>query len=193
MYTKLCKLTRFLILFCLLASFAWNPASSKAQNQAANAPVPILEQIDRFGGAISDFARNGDILYISVGQHIFVVDFSDPYSPVLLGQSRMLPAGIEAIDYKDGILYAAANIAGVLVLDVSQPSAPVLIGSLEGISYADSLTVSGEKLLVMDEIHRLVIFDISSPADPEQIGEYLSCPYHYRHRIPPGQDRIRSR
>jgi hypothetical protein len=51
-----------------------------------------------------------------------VIDASDAANPQLLGQSEPLPGLIRGIEVSEGIAYVAAEWAGLIIIDVSDPS-----------------------------------------------------------------------
>jgi len=70
--------------------------------------------------------------------------------------------------------YAYLGLAsGVLMLDVSDPAAPVLLGrpeALQGVT--DGLHTSGRSSVARYGHSGLVILDLSEPGQPAQVGEY---------------------
>jgi len=64
--------------------------------------------------------------------------------------------------------YLIVGVAGLLILDVSDPAAPREIGSHSTTGYAQAVAVSGKYAYVADRGGGLVIVDVSNPAAPVQ-------------------------
>jgi hypothetical protein len=78
---------------------------------------------------------------------------------------------------KDDIAYlSVANEPGpseLLILDVSDPSNPVELGSYDEIGYPDQLAVVDEIVFITDRFGPLHIINVTDPSNPEKIGEYV--------------------
>ena len=94
-----------------------------------------------------------------------IVDVSDPSLPVILGSDPQ--PGLQLVVSGD-YAYVAAYPVGLRVYDVSSPGAPVEVNMIT-MGVAD-VEVANNLLYVTDG-YRLVVFDLSDPASPSQIGE----------------------
>ncbi len=63
---------------------------------------------------------------------------------------------------------------GLVLIDVSDPSNPVELGSLEDEDFPIKLDVEGDIVYVADQFGSLRIIDASDPTNPVQIGEYVN-------------------
>jgi len=61
----------------------------------------------------------------------------------------------------------------LLILDVSDPSNPIKIGSFDDIGYPDQLAVVNEIVFITDRFGPLCIINATDPSNPEKIGEYV--------------------
>jgi hypothetical protein len=68
--------------------------------------------------------------------------------------------------------YVADGSGGLLILDVSNPAAPLRTGSLKTPGYAQAVAVSGTTAFVADWKSGLAAIDVSNPASPSLIGSY---------------------
>jgi hypothetical protein len=120
-------------------------------------------------------ALEGTTAYIGFGPRLFVVDVSDPSEPRLLGRSDILPNMASGIDVVNGLAYLAAGWAGLVVLDVSDPAAMLVVSEgpnypSDQPAYAQSVTVDGDTAFVVDHNRfdgqtTLLLFDVSDPAE----------------------------
>ena len=61
---------------------------------------------------------------------------------------------------------------GLVILDVSNPAAPKLVGSYNTAGYAWGVAVSGNYAYIADGVSGLVIVDVTNPAAPKLTGSY---------------------
>jgi len=70
----------------------------------------------------------------------------------------------------DHVAYVAGGTRGLQVVDVSNPSEPVLLGSYDTPGFAKGVTVSGNVVYVADGDGGLETLDVSNPAKPLLLG-----------------------
>jgi len=68
--------------------------------------------------------------------------------------------------------YVADSWKGLQVIDISDPSFPSIIGSLETIGAAGHISVVGSYAYISCAYSGLVIIDVSIPSTPQYIGKY---------------------
>jgi uncharacterized protein (TIGR03437 family) len=131
------------------------------------------------GSNIWALAANSSLALASLGDRLAVIDISSPGAPVLKSTisdftplfSGSLPFEVEFFNEIEavalnGTMGIAAVNSAIVLLDLSAPSAPVLLSSA-GLSFdADSLAVNGSTLIVGGEIAGVMTVDISSPTRP---------------------------
>lgn len=147
-----------------------------------NPHQPVVLSSGRFIGAASSIAISGNYVYMAgyaSGQSgLLVIDVSNPSNPTQTGffsvndvPGQWSVYAFWTVRACGSYICVAADSAGVLVLDVSDPANPEVVTSiLAGTSIAQSLTVDGDRMYVVDEMQGLVVLDISDPLHPEQIG-----------------------
>ncbi|MCA9750634.1 MAG: T9SS type A sorting domain-containing protein [Gemmatimonadetes bacterium] len=94
---------------------------------------------------------------------LFVIDFTNPGSPIVIGQTTA-PHTTNGLTLANGMLYAYGDRA-FCVIDVSNPAAPVYVGSggATNIQLANVVAID-EKLIALETI--------PSPDPPYAAGEY---------------------
>ena len=109
-----------------------------------------------------------------------IVDITDPANPVELGywpltteSDRIPPPRVEDVavrceDELGCIAYLAAGTGGLCLVDVSDPAAPVEIGSHETPGLADNLVVDGAMVYLVDGDLR--IMNVSDPSAIAEVG-----------------------
>jgi hypothetical protein len=75
--------------------------------------------------------------------------------------------------------YVADNDAGVLVFDITDPTNPLLKGSINTPSYAYQVKVQGNYAYVAAHSAGMRVLDISNPANPTEIGSYFVSGYNF--------------
>lgn len=100
-----------------------------------------------------------------------VIDVSQPQSPQNAG-TFSLPQGvtIEDIVLSGNYAYAAADTQGFLILDISNPNSPSVVGSVQTPIRATGIAVSGSHAYVTAWGGALYVIDISNPYAPRIVG-----------------------
>lgn len=115
------------------------------------------------------FYENGYV-YIPTGSHVSLIDVSDPSNPFFVS-SRGVSSSVEDIFVVDGLAYVAANAAGFVILDFTDPENPVRLGDID-IGYGAAVAVAGTLAYVAASADGLKIIGVSDPSDPILLGTY---------------------
>ena len=103
------------------------------------------------------------------------------------GPSQGIPSWVTDVKSSGSLLYAATVIKGILIFDVSEPSAPTLVGqyvvpggtdSTETFTNVHNVTLSpdGDTIYAINQSHwrsDLRLIDVSDPSAPREVGRYL--------------------
>jgi hypothetical protein len=84
-----------------------------------------------------------------------------------------IPDNIKAVVWSGSYLYLARAIEGLLILDIGNPVAPVLVGEMDPyptVTEITSLAVSGSHAYLGANNGNLSILDVSDPAQPQPAG-----------------------
>jgi len=128
---------------------------------------------------IRNVYMNGHYLYTAGscgGDSVNIIDVSDPYNPVFKGTVRDSRLDSTKISYTDGkYVYTTSVWAKTLVIvDVSHPESPFVVGSLYHDNFYDSQKVAkyGKYLYVIgsDSPEGITIIDVSDPTAPSYVG-----------------------
>jgi hypothetical protein len=112
----------------------------------------------------------GNYAYV-IDPEIKIVDVSNPYNSFIIG--------IIDIDSVSGIA-VSGNFAyvthpdGLTIVDVSDPSDPVTVSSLDSPDYASDIAVSGQYAYISyygDPSSSLKVVDVSNPLNPQIVGD----------------------
>jgi hypothetical protein len=125
----------------------------------------------------------GSIAYAVDGVFVRIVDFSDPANPVLRASLNTGTASAtRGIDVAGGLAYVTAmrDVAlpeggfsgGLLIVDVSNPSSPVVIGRASAPGQPLDVTVVGMTAYIAGESKGLSVLDVSDPLAPRLLGSY---------------------
>ena len=106
------------------------------------------------------------------GKGVWVVDVDDEENLMVNGryaleEDSLYPAKIVV---QDNIAYSL-HYNGLHLLDVSQPTAPVLLGQYSTDNYLQDLTVRGDTVYLIGW-NGLEIVNVADPANPQQIGSF---------------------
>jgi hypothetical protein len=129
-----------------------------------------LQMVGQVGGRTEDVAVQGDYAYVAVGLRLVVLDVSQPITLTEVGSTTPFPQFVEGVTISDTLAYAADGIAGLRIVDVSDPAAPVEVGAYDTPGYAEGVAVAGQYAYVADGHYGLRIVDVSNPADPAEVA-----------------------
>jgi len=114
-----------------------------------SAGVGAADEVDvtfegHLGGATYAVAVSGNYAYIGQGQDIVVLDVSSPDSPVELG--RVTTSGfVYDVAVSGDYAYVADYPNGLVIVDISDKSAPTIAGSYDTAGYAaQCVAISGD-------------------------------------------------
>jgi len=139
-----------------------------------------MSEIASVGGSYSRFVESGGYLYAWQSSYgtLSVIDVRDPYHPVKLG-SFTVPDSFKINDVAltGSLAYIAVSDYGCMIVDVSNPGNPQLVGYCSPEDTWD-VDISGRyAYLIIVDYHSSTFFtlrvlDIINPLAPVQVGEY---------------------
>jgi len=156
-----------------LTGFVENPAGLASSTQTQN-----VELVGHIGGATNAVWVRGSYAFLGEGPSLSILDISDPSSPSRVGKTAPVSAPtqshsdsvcVKEIVVKEDYAYLAAGGAGLVVVDISDPADPVLVGRLN--RSVRGVDVAGDYAYLADA-YGLGIIDISDPTAPTEIGSY---------------------
>ena len=134
----------------------------------------------QMGGITQALMQEGNTLYLGMGLHVEVLDVSDPKAITHLGSSPLLPEFIESISSDGkGHLYVACGSGGLQILDVSNPSAPVILGSYDTRGFTEGVALFNQYVVLADGPQGVQILDVSNPKSPRYVAEAYPLAYTY--------------
>ena len=147
-------------------------ATDTGQQPARN--VDLISQLDT---PRSTVAVQGTYAYVGAGRWLVVLDGSDPTDPTVVSRTAVQGEWPHN-DIIQGI-YIAGNYAllvirydGLQVIDISDPSAPVKVGTYDVAGWVNDLYVVGTFAYVATSAGALQVLDISDPTAVRQVGYY---------------------
>lgn len=150
-------------------------------------------------GAGNDLAFHGDHAFVSThnnGMH--VINISDPHAPVEVAVVECNGKDIDVREIKGRVIVTissqsgdkcpdAAPKGGIRLVDVTIPKEPVVLGQVPlkygshthtpygstGLIYNSAYNLAGNPRASPMDHHRSEIIDVSDPADPKVVGEFM--------------------
>ncbi|WP_321419932.1 PGF-pre-PGF domain-containing protein [uncultured Methanomethylovorans sp.] len=132
-----------------------------------------------FGGSISNVVVVGNYAYAAQGQDMLVIDVTKTSNPSEVGKLTTLSL-INSIVVEGNYAYIANGDNGLQVVDITNPTAPTIVGTYtynSGAAYG--VTVANNYAYVANGNSGLVIVDITNPAAPTFKGRYDTPGYAY--------------
>ncbi|MCP4580191.1 MAG: T9SS type A sorting domain-containing protein [candidate division Zixibacteria bacterium] len=131
--------------------------------------IEILDHLYLYG-KIEEFTISGDYLYAAAGdQGLLIINIADMSNPILVGVFSTQDY-LNSVFVRDNIAYLAPANFTLQVVDVSAPTSPELIASLDGDSR--HVYVDGNYAFISGDNVKIV--DISNSYNPNIISEYDS-------------------
>jgi hypothetical protein len=127
-------------------------------------------------GQCSDVMVDGDRAYVPSNKAMYVIDISDPHHPSLMGQLTGYCTGVAAIDSQ---VVGLSRPGGVMLVDVSDPTAPISLTEINVRGNTDGIATFGprifipnrEQLQVINHEH-LAFPPITGRIDQSSLGAY---------------------
>ncbi len=102
---------------------------------------------------------------------LWVCNVSNPYAVTQPSPGYIdTPGNATAVLVDGGIAYVADGPSGIQIVDISDPSAPVIIGSADTPGNAVKLAMQGNTLFVADRTGGVQVFDVSTPTSPVAVA-----------------------
>ena len=91
------------------------------------------------------------------------------FTPTALG-SVAIPGYANNVDVNGGFAYVAAGATGLQVVNVGNPSSPVIVAALDTPGNANDVRVLGNRVYIADGSAGLRIIDVTNPVAPVTLG-----------------------
>ena len=139
----------------------------------SNPYLPVLVGTYGMSGMGGNVIVSGKYAYVTNPTGLSIIDISNPANPVLKGVNNDPRLQYSSVGFIAG-KYAYVTYAdpSLLIVDISDPTSPTIVGT-QGISgESDSVYVSGKYAYVTAGNEGLQIVDISNPTSPVLVGTY---------------------
>jgi hypothetical protein len=134
----------------------------------------VVGRMDSLGRG-HDVAVESGIAYVTRGEFLWVVDVSTPIHPTQVAKVE-LPSSAFGLDLSGHYCYVADWYGGIQVVDVSNPSAPRIVGSYPTqCAAAVDIVVRGQYAYYSDA-GGFGILDVSDPTQPTSVFYQLFVP-----------------
>jgi hypothetical protein len=131
---------------------------------------PVVVGACAIDGVVGPLAVSGSYVYLGGAYSVQVVDVSDAAHPTVIGSSWATPWHTDGLIVIDGLAYAAFEVGGFYVLDVSDPGNIHAISQLPVLSDPWEVCVSDTYAYVADLDLGLLIIDIGDPQHPALVN-----------------------
>jgi uncharacterized secreted protein with C-terminal beta-propeller domain len=98
-----------------------------------------------------------------------ILNMQSPATPVLMGNLETNAFVFNGAVINGNYLYVACGTVGLLVIDISNPSSPSIVGSYDTPGYAWGVALSGQYAYVADG-NSVQVLNVSNPASPVYAG-----------------------
>jgi hypothetical protein len=130
----------------------------------------------------------GTTVYVASADGLWIIDASDPAQPALLAHEQSVGPSYEVL-VSGGIAYVGHAHGTVTLFEVSTPSAPQELGSVELIdAWGDpqDFRLEGSRLYVAAWNNGFSVVDVSNTSAPEELGHASPLTASYGISVEPG-------
>ena len=107
-----------------------------------------------------------------------ILDFTDPADLTPVGIFNSLICGWpHGFDIVGDLAYIAGEDSTFVVVDISNPADPIVLGKCTSPSFAWNVKVSGNYAFVADNSGGLMVIDVSDPSEPYAVSTYDTPSY----------------
>jgi hypothetical protein len=127
------------------------------------------------GARVKGIDVKGGYLYIADGDSgLLIYDLNDLPTSTLYQTPLFSASDVEVVGDIAYVTYSGipTQDSGVEILDVSDPTSPIFLGSFITDGFAREVTVEGTTVYVSDSDNGLVILDASDPSLPQLLGTF---------------------
>lgn len=145
-------------------AFSLGLISARAMAERQNA-----QQIGGIGGKVTALALQDDLVFMSEGPYLLIVDVSDLTTPSLISRLEF-PDLITAVDVSGSIAAVAGEFeADLHIVDIADPLQPSIVAHVELPGYGRDVSIVGSTVLYTSSISTF-FYDISDPSSPFQLS-----------------------
>ena len=157
------------------------PEEKDFQPTSTGAPEgELLKIVGQIGGSTQAVAVRGNYAYVGVGLRLIILEISDSAAPPReVGSTVLFSGSIEDVLISGSHAYIATGEAGLHIVDVSDPTYPVKVGSYDTSGYTEGLALNGQYVYVADGPNGLRVLDVSVPGNPMEVGCACSLDYAF--------------
>lgn len=102
---------------------------------------------------------------------------SNPTQPQLLGSLNSTTPVFGNVYVSGNYVYIACRVAGVYIVNITNPTAPAIVSYYDTPGTAESVTVVGTLAYVADGIKGILVMDVSQPSSPRLVSSYITPAY----------------
>ncbi|MCK4566731.1 MAG: hypothetical protein KAU48_05410, partial [Candidatus Thorarchaeota archaeon] len=175
------QILSLVVTILLFSSFIYPETSIPLQDEVMfkidNIETPPLstEKIIDVGnwsyGNIWFVEYQSNIAYITQGYMLQILDMTLAIDPIVISD-LYIGYSIQSMEISDTILYIGTYYDGVLIVDISNPTAPRKIGHIPTAGRALSLCPNGTLLYVGVDDDYIEVLDVSIPSNPISLSNY---------------------
>ncbi len=117
----------------------------------------------------TDLAVDERYAYVLLEHDLWIFDLADPTAPLLVGSLR---TGTTAIAVQGNYAYALDYYYGLSIVDISDRSAPTVVGTFDMPNWAEGVAVAGRYAYIANGALGLRIIDVLDPTAPREAGTH---------------------
>ena len=153
-----------------LLLLGWGTAPAPATAAAPQRTAVHIERVGQIGGESNAVAVQGSYAYFGIGPRLAILNIADPAKPEFVGQTSILSDVVQDVAVAGDYVYIADYDAGLRVINVGNPSAPVEVGAYDTPGLALGVAVVGSYAYIADYQAGLRVINVTDPTAPVEVG-----------------------
>lgn len=162
---------------CAASVSPQSPTTTPASPSTAG-PVSF-QVVGQDGGPVQAVAVSGSYLYAGIGVRVVAFNVQDLIAPDETGSTAPLNGSVTGIAISGNLAAVSAGGGGLYLVDISNPSQPIVTGHYQSEGYAGGVAISGHYAYVADGPDGLVIVDISDLSSPTEVAGIFGLDYAF--------------
>jgi hypothetical protein len=136
---------------------------------SAAGPLTLVDSLS-LGARAHDIAIADGRAYVAIDTGLVILDLANPVGPVELGSVSTGSGTVtQGVEVQGAHAYLASREAGVHVVNVANPAAPVIVGVKRFPQPVWDVAVRGTFVYAVTSGGYLYVLDVSNPASPRQV------------------------
>jgi len=137
-------------------------------------PPQIVSETILSGGVFIHVDGSTAYITSSVSNTFSIVDITNPANPVVISETLNAGDCQGCVNHGDYLYVANGGVGDFQVYEISDPSSPTLVNSIDCGAFVSSIRIANNRLVVGAFGDNMTVYELTDPANPSLYGYYPS-------------------